>query len=97
MFPPQVVFDTVVTYYELTFENQGYVKKMEAQAKRKADADQPIKASVIFEMFPFCILYNVSSVSIMCRIKVCPSRKTWRSPFWEVLCVKFFPQLLAKV
>merc|ERR550532_2532129 len=56
----EVVFDTVVTYYELTFENQGYIKKMAAQAKRQAqaDKDQPIKASVIFEMFPFCILYN---------------------------------------
>ena len=76
---PQVVFDTVVTYYELTFENQGYIKKMEAQAKRQADADQPIKASVIFEMFPFCILYNVSSVSVMCRMEqVYPSRKRWR-------------------
>lgn len=56
----QVVFDTVVTYYELTFENQGFIQKTAAAAKRKADADQPIKASIIFEMFPFCILYNVS-------------------------------------
>ena len=65
----KVVFDTVVTYYELTFENQGYIKKMAAQAKRQAqaDKDQPIKASVIFEMFPFCILYNVSSVSVICH------------------------------
>merc|ERR1712227_786415 len=54
----EVVFDTVVTYYELTFENQGYIKKMEAEAKRKDNDVQPIKASIIFEMFPFCILYN---------------------------------------
>merc|ERR1712227_233757 len=54
----EVVFDTVVTYYELTFENQGYIKKMEAEAKRKDNDVQPIKASVIFEMFPFCILYS---------------------------------------
>ena len=54
------MFDTVVTYYELTFENQGYIRKMAAEAKRKDAAMQPIKASVIFEMFPFCILYNVS-------------------------------------
>ena len=54
----QVVFDTVVTYYELTFENHGYIQKKEAAEKRK-DAAMPIKAGMIFEMFPFCILYNV--------------------------------------
>merc|ERR1719300_1454500 len=53
----EVIFDTVVTYYELKFENQGYITKLENEAKRKVDA-MPIKASIIFEMFPFCILYN---------------------------------------
>ena len=48
----------MVTYYELKFENQGYITKLENEAKRKVDA-MPIKASIIFEMFPFCILYNV--------------------------------------
>ena len=54
----QVVFDTVVTTYELKFENQGYIVKKANEASRK-DTAMPIKASVIFEMFPFCILYNV--------------------------------------
>merc|ERR1719422_2897646 len=53
----EVIFDTVVTYYELKFENQGYITKLENEASRKVDA-MPIKASIIFEMFPFCILYN---------------------------------------
>merc|ERR1719245_1419777 len=53
----EVIFDTVVTYYELKFENQGYITKLENEAKRKVDA-MPIKASIIFEVFPFCILYN---------------------------------------
>merc|ERR1719394_986190 len=53
----EVIFDTVVTYYELKFENQGYITKKANEASRK-DTAMPIKASVIFEMFPFCILYN---------------------------------------
>merc|ERR1719384_2923750 len=53
----EVVFDTVVTYYELRFENKGYETMRAQQAERKVDA-MPIKASIIFEMFPFCILYN---------------------------------------
>merc|ERR1719394_920418 len=53
----EVVFDTVVTTYELKFENQGYIVKKANEASRK-DTAMPIKASVIFEMFPFCILYN---------------------------------------
>merc|ERR1719422_2100366 len=53
----EVIFDTVVTTYELKFENQGYIVKKANEASRK-DTAMPIKASVIFEMFPFCILYN---------------------------------------
>ena len=54
----QVVFDTVVTYFELKFENKGYERMKAMQAEMKQDA-MPIKASVLFEMFPFSILYNV--------------------------------------
>ena len=73
----QVVFDTVVTYYELTFENQGYIKKMEAEARRKDNDVQPIKASIIFEMFPFCILYNVSSFTVLSTLN------------WNLLLAKY--------
>ena len=54
----KVVFDTVVTYFEMKFENGGYKKMLDHQTARK-DSFMPIKASVVFEMFPFCILYNV--------------------------------------
>merc|ERR1711988_261377 len=55
----EVVFDTVVTYFELKFENKGYERMKAMQADMKADA-MPIKASVLFEMFPFSILYNAN-------------------------------------
>ena len=50
----EVVFDTVVTYYELRFENKGFETMKAQQAERTADTF-PVKASVLFEMFPFCI------------------------------------------
>merc|ERR1719450_718320 len=53
----EVVFDTVVNTFELKFENKGYEVMKQQQASRK-DASMPVRASIIFEMFPFCILYN---------------------------------------
>ena len=55
------MFDTVVTYYELRFENKGY-ETMVAQQKERTQDTFPIKAAVLFEMFPFSILYNVSEL-----------------------------------
>ena len=60
----QVIFDTVVTYFEMKFENQGY-QNMKAQQTARKDASMPIKASIMFEMFPFCILYNVIIILIL--------------------------------
>ena len=57
----EVVFDTVVTYYEMRFENKGY-ETMVAQQKERTQDTFPIKAAVLFEMFPFSILYNVSEL-----------------------------------
>ena len=53
----EVVFDTVVNSFELKFENEPYKIAMETREKRK-DASLPIKAGIIFEMFPFCLLFN---------------------------------------
>ena len=55
----QVVFDTVVSTFELKFENLGYLQMVEAANKRKDDS-MPIRASLFFDIFPFCILFNVS-------------------------------------
>merc|ERR1719186_279497 len=43
----------------MKFENMGYLQLKEAEEKRK-DASMPIRAATIFEMFPFCMLYNAN-------------------------------------
>jgi len=55
----EVIFDTVVSTYDMKFENQGFIEKQAAQSARK-DASMPIRAAIIFEMFPFSILYNAN-------------------------------------
>ena len=55
----EVVFDTVVTTFNMKFENTVYKDAQLAIAKLKENS-MPIRASVLFEMFPFCILFTVS-------------------------------------
>ena len=55
----EVVFDTVVTSYDMKFDNAIYRSAMEAQAKLK-EASMPIRAALLFEMFPFCVLFTVN-------------------------------------
>ena len=54
----EIVFDTAVFTYELTFDNQDFVDYKKALEARK-DASMPIRAGTFFDMFPFCILYEV--------------------------------------
>ena len=56
----EVVFDTVVTSYDMKFDNTIYKSAMAAQAKLK-ESSMPIRAAILFEMFPFCILFTVYS------------------------------------
>jgi len=53
----EVVFDTVVNTFEMKFENEGY-KQMVAAKEARKDASMPIRAATLFEMFPFCVLFN---------------------------------------
>jgi len=53
----EVVFDTVVNTFEMKFENEGY-KQMLASKEARKDASMPIRAATLFEMFPFCVLFN---------------------------------------
>jgi len=53
----EVVFDTVVNTFEMKFENEGFKQMMAAKEARK-DASMPIRAATLFEMFPFCVLFN---------------------------------------
>merc|ERR1719219_3055341 len=53
----EVVFDTVVNTFEMKFENEGFKQMIAAKEARK-DASMPIRAATLFEMFPFCVLFN---------------------------------------
>ena len=55
----EVVFDTVVTTFNMKFENTVYTDAQAAIGKLKENS-MPIRASVLFEMFPFCVLFTVS-------------------------------------
>ena len=53
----EVIFDTVVNTYTLDLDNHAYKKHIEMLASRK-EASLPITAATLFEMFPFCILFQ---------------------------------------
>ena len=59
----EVVFDTVVTSFHMKFENKVFIAAKEAEAKVK-ESSMPVRAAILFEMFPFCILFNVSKASL---------------------------------
>ena len=52
------MFDTAVFTYELTFENTDYTDFVKAKESRK-DTSMPVRANIFFDMFPFCILFEV--------------------------------------
>jgi len=53
----EIVFDTAVFYFELTYDNRGFVEYQKALESRK-EASMPIRAGIFFEMFPFCVLFE---------------------------------------
>ncbi|XP_023325285.1 soluble guanylate cyclase 88E isoform X2 [Eurytemora carolleeae] len=53
----EVVFDTVVSTFEMKFVNKGYTEFCAHEELRKGSS-MPLRANVLFEIFPFCILYN---------------------------------------
>ena len=59
----EVVFDTVISTYDLTFDNSAYTEATEALLKSR-EGSLPIRAGILFEMFPFCILFQVCLVSL---------------------------------
>ena len=71
----EIVFDTAVFHFELTFDNKAYTQHLNLIENRRVTADKcsvfntacgrkeasmPIRASIFFEMFPFCILFEVN-------------------------------------
>ena len=57
----EVLFDTVVTIFNIKFENTVYTDAQAAAAKLR-EAAMPVRASILFDMFPFCILFQVCSL-----------------------------------
>ena len=55
----EVVFDTVICTFNLDFDNSSYQEWMDKVTLR-TDSSLPIRATTIFEMFPFCLLFTVS-------------------------------------
>ena len=53
----EVLFDTVICTYDLKFDNGAYTRSLDNVNARK-EASLPIRASTLFEMFPFCILFQ---------------------------------------
>ena len=52
---------------------------MKAQQTARKDDSMPIKASIIFEMFPFCILYNVIfTLKVSFLLLIIVFSLTWR-------------------
>ena len=64
MLKQEVVFDTVVTSFEMKFENKVF---MEAQAEvnKLKESAMKIPAAILFDMFPFCILFTVSGTFLL--------------------------------
>lgn len=66
----EVVFDTVICVYDLEFDNAPYKAAVESSLSRKENS-LPIRAAALFEMFPFCILFQkdltVSSIGVALR------------------------------
>ena len=67
------MFDTAVFHFELSYDNKGFVEHQKALESRyiynsdnilkfskfRKESSMPIRAGVFFEMFPFCLLFEV--------------------------------------
>ena len=82
----EVVFDTVVTSFHMKFENKVFVAAKEAEAKVK-ESSMPVRAAILFEMFPFCILFTVSW---LCKESSMPVKIYIIIPHFEFQIFKHF-------
>jgi len=84
----EIVFDTAVFHYELTFQNHGFVEHRKALEERK-DTSMPIRAGVFFDMFPFCILYEkdmtIKNMGTALRYCIPQSVGKKLGEFWELM------------
>merc|ERR1719443_667237 len=84
----EIVFDTAVFHYELTFTNNGFVEHKRALEERK-DTSMPIRAGVFFSMFPFCILFENDMVikNMGSALRYCIPQSIGKKlgEFWELI------------
>lgn len=52
----EVLFDTVHVTFQLTFDNRAFTQA--SLAMTREEKHLPIGASVLFEIFPFCIVFG---------------------------------------
>ncbi|XP_047736437.1 soluble guanylate cyclase 88E [Hyalella azteca] len=54
-------FDTSHVVFQLTFDNEAYSKQMNL-CQLRAEDNLPLRGHIIFEIFPFCLLFNTNMV-----------------------------------
>ena len=52
----EILFDTVHVTFQLRFDNRAFTYA--SSAMTKVEKQFPIGASVVFEIFPFCIVFG---------------------------------------
>merc|ERR1719309_681169 len=84
----EIVFDTAVFHFELTYDNKGFVEYQKALESRK-EASMPIRAGVFFEMFPFCLLFEKDMIlkNMGMALRFCIPQMIGRKvgEFWELI------------
>merc|ERR1719357_475620 len=84
----EIVFDTAVFHFELTYDNKGFVEYQKALESRK-EASMPIRAGVFFEMFPFCLLFEKDMIlkNMGMALRFCIPQMIGREEgeFWELI------------
>lgn len=52
----EILFDTVHVTFQLTFDNRAFT--LASLAMTREEKHLPISAAVLFEIFPFCIVFG---------------------------------------
>lgn len=68
----ELLFDTIHVTFQLTFDNRAFT--LASLAMTREEKHLPISASVLFEIFPFCIVFGYCYVKLYNFIFVSKSR-----------------------
>ena len=64
----EILFDTVHVTFQLTFDNRAFT--LASLAMTREEKHLPICASVLFEIFPFCIVFGYVFLSMYCLMNI---------------------------